>query len=191
MTLKRFCESSISFSQKILVINPDYQMLLEESVSADILQNYLIVFGGKERKDSVFNALQQCDAQTDYVLIHDAVRPMVSHHLIEHVLEETYKHDACIPAIPVRDTIKKSSEDSFVEQTVDRNVLRAVQTPQGYNYLMLKDAMLEYNSLNLTDESQYFEKKGWPVKIVTGEFSNLKITFSLDILLTEHLYGKM
>ena len=105
------------------------------------------------------NAFQQLDA-CKFVLIHDAARPNISQELINTIISELNTHKVVIPGIPVTDTIKKVSSKNIIE-TVDRNELVAVQTPQGFHYSDLQAAYKSIHDLSMiTDEAGLMEQHG-------------------------------
>lgn len=188
--MRSLLKSGDIFDEMILVVHPTYHQYLADLIPDAILKLFHIVSGGKERKDSVLNGLNACSDDSDYVLIHDSVRPLVSKQLIENILLYTIVDGACIPALPVRDTLKTVDKSGLVASTVDRSPLRAVQTPQGFDARKLKQAFEEFGEINLTDEAQYFEKMKWPVRVVDGEAANIKITYQQDLKLVENLYER-
>lgn len=141
------------------------------------------VIGGATRAVSVKNAflsLQDCDPD-DVVLVHDAVRPLISKKVIERVISGVLETGAAIAAMPVKDTIKKVQGDTITE-TVDREQLRAAQTPQGARFSWFQKAFLACLDLSqITDEAMLLENAGYPVQVVEGDPKNLKITTSFDL----------
>lgn len=148
-----------------------------------------IVSGGKERQDSVYNALHNID-KGDYVLIHDAARPLVKKQLIEDIIYAAKKYGAAIPAVPLKDTIKTG--DKFVEKTLERDVLYLVHTPQAFEYKILKKAhefakKTEYYG---TDDASLVERLGYRIKIIPSYFESIKITTQSDLVIAETLLKK-
>ena len=151
-----------------------------------------IVAGGKQRADSVYNGLLNVGRKTDYVLIHDGVRPFVKEALIARVLDAAIQHGAAVPGLEVKETIKSISVDSFVEETLERSSLIAIQTPQAYRYNLLFSAYQRFYQVgeNTTDDSQFLERDGYRVKIVPGADDNLKVTIPLDLEFAEFFLQK-
>ncbi|MCS6957734.1 MAG: 2-C-methyl-D-erythritol 4-phosphate cytidylyltransferase [Aquificaceae bacterium] len=139
--------------------------------------------GGKERQDSVFNAL--LEAKGDIVLVHDCARPFASIELFKKVAE-LGDFDGKIPAVPVRDTVKRVVH-GMVTETVDRSNLWLSQTPQAFRRKVLLEC--HFRSRNegffATDDAQLLERYGYKVGVVHGEFTNIKITYPEDMLLAE------
>ncbi|RAL23306.1 2-C-methyl-D-erythritol 4-phosphate cytidylyltransferase [Thermoflavimicrobium daqui] len=147
-----------------------------------------VLQGGKERQDSVYEGLQMMKA--DLVLVHDAVRPFVSHDAIDRILEAVKMHGAAILAVPVKDTIKQVDQAGIVEMTPDRNRLWAVQTPQAFRYQLLWEAHKQAKEQQIlaTDDSMLVEELGIDVRVVMGEYTNLKLTTPEDLFLAEIIY---
>ncbi|MEO1090970.1 MAG: bifunctional 2-C-methyl-D-erythritol 4-phosphate cytidylyltransferase/2-C-methyl-D-erythritol 2,4-cyclodiphosphate synthase [Pseudomonadota bacterium] len=139
------------------------------------------VTGGSSRAESVRNALHAIHERGPArVLIHDAARPLVSTRLIERVVRALDAHDAVVPGLAVRDTLKRV-DDGLIEDTVDRNGLVAVQTPQGFDYQLLCRAHATDVADTATDDAMLVERLGVPVHVVEGEFVNMKITDPPDL----------
>jgi len=153
---------------------------------------FKIIRGGKERQDSVYNGLVNLPPNTDIVVVHDGVRPLVSSQLISQSIKTAVETGACITALPVKDTIKRVEEDIVLE-TIPRDNLWLIQTPQTFKYSILKEAHEKARKTGFysTDESSLVEWSGHPVTIIPGEFSNIKITTSADLELTRQLYQKV
>ncbi len=135
------------------------------------------VTGGQSRMESALKGLEALQAsEPDYVLIHDAARPCIDKGLIDRVIGRLEPETCVIPVIPVTDTIKDING-----RTVDRDSLRAVQTPQGFCYETLSRLLQDNQGAALTDESQLFERAGLPVNFVDGAQHNIKITYPDDL----------
>ncbi len=141
-----------------------------------------VAIGGDRRQDSVQSGLGFLGMQVKSVLIHDAARPFVSEDLIGRVLEGTLRYGACIPILPVCDTVKVVEAD-FIARTLDRKSLGLAQTPQGFERSLLEDAFSEGARLGIeaTDEAALVECQGYKVRVVAGEKSNVKITWQSDL----------
>lgn len=144
-----------------------------------------IVTGGKERYHSVYEGLRACE-NTDYVLIHDGARPFVNAEMIQNAMQEVKKYDACVCAVPAKDTIKISDENNFTKETPDRKYMWIVQTPQTFSYTKIKTAyerMLESSDVSVTDDAMVMEQFGsQKVKLIMGDYNNIKITTPDDLI---------
>jgi 2-C-methyl-D-erythritol 4-phosphate cytidylyltransferase len=146
-----------------------------------------VVAGGATRQASVAAALAAVPDGFEVVLVHDAARALASPELVERVAAAVRAgHGAVIPVLPVIDTIKHVDADGAVLGTVDRSVLRAVQTPQGFRRAVLEAAHAAAVDEH-TDDAGMAEKLGLAVQTVPGEESALKITRPLDLALAELL----
>ena len=151
-----------------------------------------VVVGGEKRQDSVYNGFCEVSPQTEIVLVHDGVRPFLSHQMIQESVDAAREYGAAITAIPVNDTIKRVDDSGLVSQTVDREGLWRVQTPQVFRYELLQEAFKKANSEKFygTDEGTLIEHLGKPVKVVEGSEQNIKITRPEDLRLSEILISK-
>lgn len=138
--------------------------------------------GGSRRRDSVAAGLTRVPDSTDWVLVHDAARPLASTELIERVLRaaDTTEFDGVIPVNPVTDTIKRV-DGTTVVGTLDRSDLVAVQTPQAFRLQMLKQAHTLDPEDEVTDDAGLVERAGGTVVTVPGDLKNIKITYEGDL----------
>jgi len=143
-----------------------------------------IVRGGATRADSVREAFFSAKP-SDVTLIHDAARMCLSKPLIQLIIQASENYDAVIPAIPVTDTIKQVKNDRVV-QTLAREELVAVQTPQAFNTNVLRNAYENYYNDAITDEARLIEVAGHSVTIVKGDPENIKITYPIDLESARH-----
>ena len=144
--------------------------------------------GGKTRCESVRKGLEAVDADTKYILIHDAARPLITQRLVEESLRVCYDEQSVILGVPVKPTIKKVRvKDSTVEATLDRNQLWEVQTPQVFRKDIIMAAHAGTDDLCATDDAFLVERRGHKVKVVRGDYANIKITSPEDLLLGELL----
>ena len=151
-----------------------------------------VVVGGEKRQDSVYNGFCELSPQTEIVLVHDGVRPFLSHQMIQESVDAAREYGAAITAIPVNDTIKRVDDSGLVSQTVDRDGLWRVQTPQVFRYELLQEAFKKANSEKFygTDEGTLIEHLGKPIKVIEGSEQNIKITRPEDLRLSEIFISK-
>lgn len=151
-----------------------------------------IVEGGKERYHSVYEGLKAMDT-ADYVLIHDGARPFLNQQILKRTMEAVKQYQACVVGMPVKDTIKITTEDGFSKETPERKHVWMIQTPQCFSYPLIFDAyekMLRNEDATITDDAMVLEKvKGLPVKMVEGSYRNIKITTPEDLLVAEAYLG--
>ena len=138
----------------------------------------IVIEGGASRQESVFNGLQVCEC--DYVLIHDAARPMISTDLINQTIEMVKDRKAITVATKTIDTIKEVVDGKII-QTIDRSKLYNTQTPQAFEYALIRNAHEKLIGQNFTDDAGMLEKLGFDVYIINGSYKNIKITTQNDI----------
>jgi len=139
------------------------------------------VAGGQRRRDSVEKGLLATPGGPEWVLVHDAARPLVTVELIERVVERALRDDVdgVVPAIPLTDTIKRVDGER-AQATVDRSSLVAVQTPQAFRLSTLVDAHRN-DRMDATDDAGMVERAGGSVVQVAGDPMNIKITYPIDL----------
>lgn len=147
-----------------------------------------VVMGGDTRDASVSMGLNTLSDKVRLVAVQDGARPLVTWQLIDRVVRAAHTYGAAAPAVPVKDTIKVV-EGGLVKETPDRSTLRAVQTPQVFDYDMLRGALVKakISGAVLTDDCSAVERLGMRVKIVEGDEENLKITTPIDLKIAEML----
>jgi len=164
----------------IVVSKQYYGMMIKE------YPKHTIVLGGKTRKQSSHNGLLSCDKNTKKVLLHDSARPLVTKDLINNCIDVLDDYNAVTLAISVNDTIAKVKNSSIIKID-DRETLRAMQTPQGFNFTKIRNAHIE-DKKNYTDDIQLMLNSNYDCKFIEGDEINFKVTTKNDfILLTEYL----
>ncbi len=138
-----------------------------------------IIKGGKTRQESVYNALQYIT--NEYVLIHDAARPLVSEDIIKNVLETVIKKGAVTVMSKTTDTIKEVADDGKIIKTIDREKLYNTQTPQAFKSSVIKQVHSKLAGKAYTDDSSMLEELEIPVYAVIGDSKNIKITTKSDL----------
>lgn len=142
-----------------------------------------VVKGGDTRQESVYKAALEADERAKYLAVHDGARPLVTREVVENVCKGAFLHTCAAAGVAVHDTIKQVDRSGHVEQTVDRETLRAMQTPQAAdkNLLLaaLKDAL--DHGVTVTDECAALERLGARPVITEGSFENIKITTPVDL----------
>jgi 2-C-methyl-D-erythritol 4-phosphate cytidylyltransferase len=142
-----------------------------------------VVGGGESRQESVREGLHAFSSPPDIVLVHDAVRPFVRPATVTSVVEAVVRFGAAVVGVKVTDTIKVGNREGYYINTPDRSALWAVQTPQGFRYDLLAAAhrAAGKNRFIGTDEASLVERLGVMVKIVEGDYGNIKITTREDL----------
>jgi 2-C-methyl-D-erythritol 4-phosphate cytidylyltransferase/2-C-methyl-D-erythritol 2,4-cyclodiphosphate synthase len=164
-----------------VVIHPDHHHWYQSAV--DGLDLLPVVMGASERQGSVFNGLQALQAyQPDIVLIHDGARPFISSDLIHAVIDGTKSHQACIPVLPLVDTVKQCNGGN-INRTIPRTYLYGAQTPQGFHYPLIWEAHQRFQGRkDFTDDASLLESLGISIAICPGEMNNFKITTQEDYI---------
>lgn len=177
----------------VVTAKEDVHRMLMLSLRYNLRKVKNIAEGGDMRFKSVYSGLNAVDADTDYILVHDGARPLLSQELIDRCCEYVSIYKACVAAVPVTDTIKIADDRMFIRETVDRSRLWAVQTPQAFSYSIfmkaydkLYNTIREYNSdpSRITDDAMIVENMGdTSVHFVPGDYSNIKITTPEDMII--------
>ena len=147
-----------------------------------------IVEGGKERQDSVYNALKSIKADDDdLIAVHDAARPLLPDKVLTTAINTAKEKGNALVCLKSRDTLLKG--DDIVNEYVDRSEMYYVQTPQIFNYKDLMNAMKNAYKKNFigTDESMLIKELGIDINIVEGSMLNFKVTTATDIEMFEKL----
>lgn len=147
-----------------------------------------VVVGGGSRQESVWLGLNALSKEVELAAVHDGARPLVSGALIDRVVRAAHSYGAAAPAIPVKDTIKVE-QGGMIASTPDRSTLRAVQTPQVFDFDLLRGALqkAEKDGAAVTDDCSAVERLGMNIRLVEGEERNLKVTTPLDLKIAEML----
>lgn len=147
-----------------------------------------VIPGGKERYDSVYEGLLFCE-NSDFVLIHDGARPFITQEILERGMTGVRETGACVIGMPSKDTVKVSDENGFVQETPERNLVWSVQTPQIFEYSLIRNAHEKIrceNMAGITDDAMVVERaSGTKIRLVEGSYKNLKITTPEDLDIAE------
>lgn len=148
-----------------------------------------VVAGGKERQDSVANALAAIPENDGYIAVHDGARPFAGKEVFARTLASAIEFGAAIAAVPVKNTIKVINDKGEVVDTPQRSTLQAVQTPQIFSTSLLKQAYAELaaHPAVVTDDASVVERLGHKVVVALGRYENIKITTPEDLVFAENL----
>lgn len=141
--------------------------------------------GGEERQHSVHSCIKEME-EVDIVLVHDAARPFITQEIIERLAHTAYEKGAAIAGVRAKDTMKKVT-DGVITETVDRDSLWMIQTPQAFRFDLLKEAedVAEKVGFLGTDEAMLVERLGHKVYVVESSYENVKMTTKEDLLFGE------
>lgn len=187
-SLKAFEESGVT--EIVLVVGEGEAEYCREQIidKYGIRKISAVVEGGRERYHSVYAGLAAV-RRADYVLIHDGARPLLTADIIERSIAAVKLHDACVVGMPVKDTIKIVSEDGFSAETPDRSSLWQIQTPQTFFYPLIWEAyesVITKEECAVTDDAMVLERMtGKRVKVIEGNYRNIKITTPEDLIVAE------
>lgn len=169
---------------QIIITLPQDEITIYKTIIEKEYQDFSIsiIAGGKQRQDSIYNALALCPKDTDLVLIHDGVRPFILQNDISNLIKKAQQYKAVIPISKVKNTIKKVKQDKVVT-TVQRENLVNVFTPQVFQYKLIKQCHEDAQKINLycTDDAALLEHFGHPVYVLECSSQNIKITDSFDL----------
>ena len=152
-----------------------------------------IVTGGNTRQESVMHGLAAVPQDCEFIAIHDGARPFASSALIKRVITSAHEVGAAVPVIPITSTVKQIDSSGRIAETVDRDCLRLVQTPQIFEKNRYQQALDEAitDHVDLTDDCQLFERLGWAIATVDGSEENIKLTTPFDIALAQIIAKRM
>ena len=167
----------------------DVDSLAARVAQEKVAQPVRVVRGGGTRQESVEHALAEISADVEIVLVHDAVRPLVTREQVERCIAEARARGAAILGIPAIDTVKEVKRASLPEDmalinaTIPRERIVLAQTPQAFRTAVLREAFsrAKQDGINASDEAGLVERTGHPVYVVTGSDRNLKITRPADM----------
>lgn len=183
-SLKTFQES---FIEDIILVTGSNEI---EFCKHEIIEKYgfhkvkAVVPGGKERYHSVYEGLK-ATGDCEYVYIHDGARPFVDNEMLKKAYEAVEQVGACVVGVKAKDTVKIADKDGMVAQTPNRDKVWQVQTPQVFRYKAIKEAhevVMKKNDIAITDDAMVYERAfGKPIKLVEGNYENIKITTPEDM----------
>lgn len=191
-SLRAFAEAP-SISSILLVVSPTREKEFSEIIAAmnhpTLQAMTIIVAGGSSRHQSVRRGIGSLSSSTQYVAIHDAARPLITSDLIEHALQQGYYHGAASLAVPVTDTLHRINENGYAKETVDRDQLWSMQTPQIFrvvdliNHLTMTGVYQDqgFEKQPPTDEVSALLKHGVNVHLVENREPNIKVTYPADL----------
>ena len=189
-TLEAFQENHL-INEIILMVNEkDIEYCKCEVVDFSVFTKIKnIVHGGVTRQESVRNGIDEISEQSEFVLIHDGARAMISQDIIERSIEGAIRYGAVSIGMPVKDTIKVTDKNGFVINTLERSTLWAVQTPQVFKKDIILEAHKRAQELDIeaTDDAMLVESLGYKLKLIEGSYENIKLTTPEDVIIARAL----
>lgn len=179
-TLDRFVSSQL-FDEILLVCSPE----MVETVQNEVGEGIRVIAGGSTRQESSYRALLACGPATDIVVIHDAVRPFVTHKILKENIDSALRFQAVDTCIPSADTLVYAPEGVRIKAIPPRSDYLRGQTPQSFSYPLILEAHEKSAKQNATDDCQLVLDLGKEVYVVRGDETNFKITTPLDLYLAE------
>jgi 2-C-methyl-D-erythritol 4-phosphate cytidylyltransferase len=189
-TLKVFEKCLLVDALLVVVPPPDVEAVRTEMLPPWNLKKLAgIIPGGKERQDSVRAGIEALDRETGLVVIHDAARPFFTVGLIENCIRAAAEEGAATVGVPVKDTVKEVGADGRVMRTCDRNLLWLTQTPQAFRRDIIENAhrAAVRDGYRGTDDTSLVERLGIAVRMIRGDYGNIKITTPEDLVIAEAL----
>ena len=176
-----------AIAEIVIVTRPDL-ILPITNLTSGFKKVTAVVAGGSSRQESVSLGMNALSDKCELAAIQDGARPLVTWQLIDRVVRAAHAYHAAIPVIPVKDTIKVCNS-ALVVSTPDRATLRAVQTPQVFDFDLLRGALKKAteDGAEVTDDCSAVERLGMSVKTVDGDERNLKVTTPFDLKIAELL----
>ena len=182
-TIEKFYNNK-NISDIVVVIKEDEAEFFKNQILDKYnFDNIKIAYGGKDRQNSVYNGIKALDKNCEYVLVHDGARPFIDESTINKSIEKVKEYKAIVVGVPVKDTIKIVNANNDIVDTPNRSTLWAVQTPQTFNYDILKKAYEDAFESDFygTDDAMLVERIGYTVKMIEGSYNNIKVTTPEDI----------
>lgn len=190
-TLSKFKDID-SIIQLLIPADDTYIDIIKASIPKEFDGKYKITPHGRTRFNSIYNSIEHIDSQSDYIMVHDAVRPYITKELINKLMTSAEVHNGVVPYLHPTDTIKsidKDKKETYVYETIDREMLASVQTPQIFErnrYIKAYDYSNK-NRFKGTDDSSILEYSNFLPKLILGESQNSKITTEIDIEIAKML----
>ena len=180
-----------AISEIVIVTRPDLILPITD-LTRSMPKVKAVVAGGKSRQESVNLGLNALSDKVKLAAIQDGARPLITWQVIDRVVRAAHTHGAAIPCVPVKDTIKVGN-GGIVKETPDRATLFAAQTPQVFDFDLLRGALkkAELEEYAVTDDASAVEYLGMKVKIVEGDERNIKVTTPMDLKIAEMLLEEM
>ena len=180
-----------AISEIVIVTRPDLILPITD-LTRSMPKVKAVVAGGKSRQESVNLGLNALSDKVKLAAIQDGARPLITWQVIDRVVRAAHTHGAAIPCVPVKDTIKIGN-GGIVKETPDRATLFAAQTPQVFDFDLLRGALkkAELDDYAVTDDASAVEYMGMNVKIVEGDERNIKVTTPMDLKIAEMLLEEM
>jgi len=189
-TVRAFQESDVI--SEIVIVTREDLILPISNLCASMDKVKAVVTGGKSRQESVELGMNALSKEVKLAAIQDGARPLITWQVIDRVVRAANTFGGAVPGVPVKDTIKVAN-GGLVKETPDRKTLQAIQTPQVFDFDLLRGALkkAEEDGAEVTDDCSAVERLGMKVKIVEGDERNIKVTTPMDLKIAELLLEEM
>lgn len=189
-TVRAFQKSDV-ISEIVIVTREDLIPPISE-LTRDMDKVKAVVTGGKSRQESVELGMNALSKEVKLAAIQDGARPLITWQVIDRVVRAANTFGGAVPGVPVKDTVKVEN-GGLVKETPDRKTLRAIQTPQVFDFDLLRGALKKAreDGAEVTDDCSAVERLGMKVKIVEGDERNIKVTTPMDLKIAELLLEEM
>lgn len=189
-TVRAFQESDVI--SEIVIVTREDLVLPISNLCGGMDKVKAVVTGGKSRQESVELGMNALSKEVKLAAIQDGARPLITWQVIDRVVRAANTFGGAVPGIPVKDTIKVEN-GGLVKETPDRKTLRAIQTPQVFDFDLLRGALkkAKEDGAEVTDDCSAVERLGMKVKIVEGDERNIKVTTPMDLKIAELLLEEM
>ena len=189
-TVRAFQESDVI--SEIVIVTREDLILPISNLCGGMDKVKAVVTGGKSRQESVELGMNALSKEVKLAAIQDGARPLITWQVIDRVVRAANTFGGAVPGIPVKDTIKVAN-GGLVKETPDRKTLQAIQTPQVFDYDLLRGALkkAKEDGAEVTDDCSAVERLGMKVKIVEGDERNIKVTTPMDLKIAELLLEEM
>lgn len=183
----RTFQNAVAIKEIVVVTRPDLLSRVM-GLCRDFDKVTAVVAGGKDRQESVELGLNALSDKVKLAAVHDGARPLITDAVIDRTVRAAHSYGAAAPAIPVKDTVKVV-QGGVVQSTPERKTLQAVQTPQVFDFDMLRSALKKarQDKAEITDDCSCVERMGFSVKIVEGDEKNIKVTTPMDLKIAQML----
>ena len=164
----------------------DREFCRQEIVQAHHLSKVSqVIAGGRRRQDSVRHGILAISSLPEIVVVHDGVRPFIHEQMVKDVIASARRVGGAVAAMPIHDTVKRVGSDGLIQETLKREELWQVQTPQAFRYDWLREGhrRAQEENWDVTDDASIIERMGYPVSVVEGSCLNIKITKPEDLIL--------
>ena len=178
--------------KEIVIVTREDLLTKVTSLCGKFPKVMVVVVGGKDRAESVKNGLNMLSKKVKLVAVQDGARPLITEAVIDRTIRAAHTYGAAAPGIPVKDTVKVV-EGGIVSSTPDRNTLKAIQTPQVFDFDLLKGALKKafQDGIAITDDCSAVEHIGFKVRIVEGDERNIKVTTPTDLKIAQLFLEEM